>query len=194
MTDTTDYLELTPKAGLKIDLRYASTNNFVGRDLYGDRARAVLHRLAWEKLNQAIEFLLAEHPGHQLVVFDALRPRSVQKVLWDVVKGTEQQKYVADPEKGSIHNYGLAVDISVCGPDGQELDMGTEFDAFTSLAEPQEEENHLREGRLTTRQFENRLVLRNAMESAGFIQLPWEWWHFEALNRTEIRAKYRIIE
>lgn len=189
-----DYAELAQSGGLAIDLRYATTNNFVGKNMYGRFNRAFLHRIAADKLAKAEQNLRRDYPKYRLVVFDALRPRSVQYLLWEQVKGTDKQTYVANPAGGSIHNYGFAVDISVLDENGKELDMGTPYDDFTPLSQPQREQQYLKEAKLTEAQVRNRRILRKAMEDAGFIQLPVEWWHFDALPKSEVRSRYKIVE
>jgi D-alanyl-D-alanine dipeptidase len=189
-----DYVEIGATDGIAVDLRYATANNFVGRNLYGEFDRAFLHRVAAAKLRVAAEGLRRIEPRYRLVIFDALRPRSVQWVLWHQVEGTEQQKYVASPRSGSIRNFGFAVDLSILDRNGVELDMGTPFDDFTPLAQPRYEEKLLKEGRLTEAQIRNRRLLRRVMEEAGFEGLRIEWWHFNALPKAEVKANYRIVE
>jgi len=189
-----DYREITPADGVVIDLRYAGTNNFVGQDLYGPYKRLFLHKRAADKLKAAVALLKHEHPGYKFVIYDGLRPRSVQYVLWQHVAGTPQEKYVADPKKGSVHNYGLAVDLSVQDDKGHELDMGTGFDSFTPLAETQLEKDKLASGELTAAQLENRMILRRPMEEAGFKVLSEEWWHFDALPAELVRKQFTIVE
>lgn len=189
-----NFVQIIPAQGLVIDLRYASANNFIGQNLYGEFNRAFLHRVAAEKLYQAVKVLQNIHAKYQLVIFDALRPRSVQYILWNKVKGSEKEKYVANPKGGSIHNFGFAVDLSVLDESGKELDMGTAFDDFSSLAQPQLEGKFLNQGKLTKFQIANRKLLRKVMESVGFIQLPLEWWHFDALPKAEVKIKYKIVE
>ncbi len=191
---STDFVEIRPSAQIAIDLRYASTNNFVGRNLYGEFAKAYLHRIAAEKLHKAAANLASVKPGHHLLILDALRPRSVQFILWDKVKGTDQQEYVADPKVGSIHNYGFAVDLTIIDPEGQELDMGTPFDDFSPVAQTQLETRFFKEGRLSEKQIRNRHLLRKAMEDAGFIQLPIEWWHYDALPKDQVIGKFPLVE
>jgi len=189
-----DFVELSESPSLTIDLRYATSNNFLGRNLYGEFNRAYLHKIAAGKLEKAIVALRQIKPAYKFIIFDVLRPRSVQYVLWDAVKNTEQQTYIADPAIGSIHNFGMAVDLSILDESGKELDMGTPFDDFTLLAQPKLEDKFLREGRLSEAQIGNRLLLRRVMEDAGFIQLPHEWWHFDALPHAEVRGKHLMIE
>lgn len=189
-----DFVALGPADGVAVDLRYATANNFVGRNMYGEFRTAYLHRVAAAKLLAAAAGLKRLKPDYRLVIFDALRPRSVQQILWDHVKGTDGQNYVANPAGGSVHNYGFAVDLSILDGAGRELDMGTPFDDFTELAKPRLEARFLAEGRLTAAQVANRHLLRGVMEEAGFTQLPIEWWHFDAMRKAEIKARYRIVE
>jgi D-alanyl-D-alanine dipeptidase len=189
-----DFREITAEDGVVIDLRYASTNNFVGQDMYGPFNRLFLHKRAFDKLKAAIALLKHEHPGYKFIVYDGLRPRSVQYLLWQKVVGTPQEKYVADPKKGSIHNFGMAIDLSVLDEKGHELDMGTGFDSFTPLAEPQLEKDKLASGELTEAQMANRLILRRPMEEAGFKVLPEEWWHFDSLAADIVRKQFTPVE
>lgn len=189
-----DYIRIGPGDGVDVDLRYASASNFVGEDLYGPLRNLYLHRVAAERLRRAAAILKERRPDLRLVVFDGLRPRSVQARLWSKVKGTAQQRYVANPASGSIHNYGLAVDLSLKGADGRELDMGTPFDDFSALSQPAAEARFLKTGKLTQAQVDNRRTLRDVMQAAGFRQLPLEWWHFDALPPGEVRRKHRIVE
>ena len=145
-------------------------------------------------LKSAIAELQRRAPGFKLLLFDCLRPGSAQKVLWSFVRGTPQQKYVADPERGSIHSYGLAIDLSLQDAEGREVDMGTPYDQFDELAEPRHEDRFLSEGRLTKTQIENRQLLREVMTAAGFQGLPHEWWHFDAKPPTEVRRHHQILD
>lgn len=190
----TEFKDISRIPHVKIDLRYASSNNFMHEDLYGDFRKAYLHETPYAKLEQASRDLQAAKPGFQLIVFDALRPRHVQRKLFAHVKGTPQEPYVANPDQGSVHNYGFAVDLSIVDEKGKELDMGTPFDDFTPLAEPRLQDKFLKEGRLTPAQIANREILRTVMEGAGFKRLPNEWWHFDALPIEELKKKYKIVE
>lgn len=188
------FRELSKLPGVRIDLRYAGTNNFMGRDVYGGFDKAYLHEIAFTMLEAALAELRRESPGHELLIFDALRPRRAQRILFDHVRGTPQEPYVADPELGSLHNFGFAVDLTLVDPSGRELDMGTPFDDFEELAQPQAEEKYLASGRLGRAQYENRLRLRRPMESAGFKVLKHEWWHFNALPVDEARKSHSIVD
>lgn len=189
-----DYNDLSSMPGLAVDLRYATTQNFTGTNLYGTFNRAFLHKVAADKLRIAAEHLQKLQPGYKLLILDAARPRSVQQTLWDHVRGTDMQRYVANPVRGSVHNFGFAVDLSIVDADGKELDMGTAYDAFVDLAQPALEAKFLREGKLTAAQIANRKLLRGVMQGAGFVQLPLEWWHYDALPVEVVRKQYKIIE
>ena len=114
--------------------------------------------------------------------------------MWSLVKQTPQQPYVANPDKGSLHNFGFAIDLSLIDSSGNPLDMGTAFDFFGPLAEPRKENDFLKQGKLSSEQVRNRQILRSIMQEAGFVQLPIEWWHFDALPRQEVQDHYRIVE
>jgi D-alanyl-D-alanine dipeptidase len=194
LTRDPDYVNLREIRGVRFELKYASVDNFMGKDVYGQFTEPFLHRLAADKLRLAQSLLERERPGFSLLVYDALRPGGVQRVLWEHVKGTPNELYVADPARGSLHSYGCAVDLGVADDRGRPLDMGTGFDAFEPLSQPKLENEHLRSGLLSRAQVDNRLVLRRAMEGGGFVQLPHEWWHYDAFPGAEVRKRFRLIE
>jgi D-alanyl-D-alanine dipeptidase len=189
-----NYTEISRWQGIQVCLKYGTTDNFTGRNLYGAFHKCYVHFLAAGKLRKAIERLRKNHSGYRFIIFDALRARSVQRELWKVVKDTPRQKYVVDPEVGSMHNYGFALDIGLLGPDGKPTDMGTPYDSFTPLSEPRLENHYLKAGQLTQLQIDNRNILRKAMVGAGFHQLPHEWWHYDALREDQVRGKFEIVE
>ncbi len=194
LTKDASFTNLRGTVGLEFDLKYATTDNFLGKNVYGPFSEPILHHEVAGMLARAAEGLRRKHPGYSLLILDALRPRSVQRVLYEHVRGTPQECYVANPDRGSMHNYGCAIDLTVLDERQQWLDMGTGFDAFTPLSEPRREEECLREGTLTQTQLENRLVLRHAMTGAGFLQLPHEWWHYDAFPADQVRSGFRIVE
>jgi D-alanyl-D-alanine dipeptidase len=189
-----EFEDLTSLPQVKVDLRYGSTNNLLGRDVYGGYQRVLLHREAAAKFRQAASLLAERAPDLHFVVFDALRPQAAQRQFWEIVKNTPQQPYFADPAKGSIHSFGFAIDLGLLDAQGRELPMGTEFDDLSPLAEPRREEEFLASGELTAEHLQNRRLLRSLMEEAGFRPIPHEWWHFDALPPAEVRARYRIVE
>ena len=108
---------------------YTKADNFTGEILYDDLSEAYLHPHAAYALLKAQEALKALHPSYSLIIYDAARPMSVQRKMWDVVKGTSKYRYVSNPNRGGgLHNYGLAVDISIQDSLGRPLPMGTKVD------------------------------------------------------------------
>jgi D-alanyl-D-alanine dipeptidase len=188
-----EFRHLTSIDGIAIDLRYATPNNFVGRDLYSPFDCAWLHRDAAEALEKVVAWLKARRPDCTPLVLDALRPQRVQQQLWDALEGTGLQMYLANPARGSIHSYGMALDITLLDAQGRELDMGTGFDDMTTLSHPALEEGFLITGELTDEQLANRRLLREAMLEAGFVGINTEWWHFDCGDRELVRATYRRV-
>ena len=153
------------------DLRYATKNNFTGQQLYGKNVNAFL-RISVIKALQNVQQEL-ETKGYGLKIFDAYRPYSVTKKMWDLI---HDERYVANPAKGSGHNRGLAVDLTIVDlKTGNELNMGTGFDNFTDTA-------HHNFTNLSSAILQNRSLLRQTMEKYGFRALETEWWHYSWLN------------
>lgn len=165
-----DLLELiTLDKTIKLDIRYARSDNFVGRPVYTE-ARAFLQRPAAEALLRVHHKLKKRNLG--LVIFDGYRPWAVTKLFWDVVEEHER-KFVANPENGSKHNRGCAVDLSIYNlKTGRLVAMPTDFDDFTDKASPSYTGG-------TKKQRENRDLLRSLMEAEGFVVNKNEWWHFD---------------
>ena len=189
-----DFRRLDSIPNLRVDLRYASANNFVGRDLYSPLDCAWLHRAAAEGIEKSLAWLTSQQPGLSLLVLDAMRPQRVQEQLWEALQDTELQMYLANPVRGSIHSFGMAVDITLVDSDGVELDMGTGFDDLSELSHPAKEDEFLMAGTLTRQQVDNRRLLRAAMKHGGFEGINTEWWHFDCGDRLKVRAEFaRII-
>jgi zinc D-Ala-D-Ala dipeptidase len=188
-----EFRHLTSIDGIAIDLRYATPNNFVGRDLYSPYDCAWLHVQAAAALEKVVAWLRERRPGCTPLVLDALRPQRVQEQLWQALEGTDLQMYLANPVKGSIHSYGMALDITILDENGRELDMGTGFDDMTELSHPKLEERFVGEGKLSDAQRANRLLLREAMNQAGFVGINTEWWHFDCGDRDLVRATFRRV-
>ena len=187
------FRHLSSIAGIAVDLRYATPDNFVGRDLYSPFYCAWLHRDAASALECAVAWLAVHRPDHHLLVLDALRPQRVQQQLWDALQGTELLGYIAEPSRGSIHSFGMALDITIVGPDGRELDMGTGFDDLSERSHPALELAMLERGEITQQQVDNRRLLRDAMFQAGFFGINSEWWHFDCGDRVLVRQHYTRI-
>jgi D-alanyl-D-alanine dipeptidase len=188
-----EFRHLSTIAGIAVDLRYATPNNFVGRDLYSPFDCAWLHRDAAAALERVVAWLKDRRPGCMPLVLDALRPQRVQQQLWDALAGTNLQMYLANPQRGSIHSFGMALDITILDEAGRELDMGTGFDDMTELSHPALEERFLAGGALTTDQVANRRLLRDAMFQAGFVGINTEWWHFDCGDRNLVRQTFRRV-
>lgn len=179
---------------IAIDLMYARPDNFVGRVLYRELREAYLHPLAMECLLKAQRLLRERHPGYSLIVYDAARPMSVQQQMWNVVKGTSKSRYVSNPAHGGgLHNYGLAVDISIVDSLHRPLPMGTPVDHLGPAAHITNEAALVAQGRITAAERANRLLLRSVMKEAGFRPLPSEWWHFNYCSRPEARRRFKPI-
>ncbi len=145
-------------------------------------------------LKEAQRLLTAKKPGYRITVFDCLRPLHVQQKMWDHVKDTPKKKYVASPDKGSMHNYGAAVDVSIVDTNGYLLDMGSEFDHFGERSHPSMEKTLLKQGKLSPAQVKNRQLLRWVMRHAGFHWIRKERWHFNAGSKEDIRRHYTVVE
>ena len=187
------FRHLSSIAGIAVDLRYATPDNFVGRDLYSPIDCAWLHRDAAAALEKAMAWLAAHRPDHHLLVLDALRPQRVQQQLWDALQGTELLGYIAEPSRGSIHSFGMALDITIVGPDGRELDMGTGFDDLSERSHPALELALLEKGEITEAHVAHRRLLRDAMFQAGFFGINSEWWHFDYGDRVLVRQTYTRV-
>lgn len=176
-----------------VDLMYAKPDNFVGERMY-NFSEAYLHPKAAEAVKKANRILQAEHPDLRLIIYDAARPMRVQQKMWNKVKGTTQQNYVSNPANGGgLHNYGLAVDVSIADCNGDTLPMGTLVDALTPISHIDKEQELVRSKKITTEAASNRALLRNVMKKAGFKPLRSEWWHFNYTTRADARKNYKVI-
>ncbi len=154
--------------GIVVDMRYATDNNFTKQKLYPVGDECLLCEPAAERLARVQKKL--EKKGLGLKIWDCYRPVSVQKKLWEIVP---DDRYVANPVKGSRHNRGASVDLTLVDKKGRELEMPTAFDEFSQKA-------HRDFMDLPAAALKNRKTLQDAMEAEGFLPLPTEWWHFDA--------------
>jgi zinc D-Ala-D-Ala dipeptidase len=180
-----------------VELRYSTTDNFVGKDVYGCITNCYMQKRPAEMLSKANDLLQKRNANLRLLVYDGGRPLSIQRILWNTLtqySPKERAKYVANPAEGSIHNYGSAVDLTIANTNGTPLDMGTKYDFFGELAYPVKETYFLKKGKLSKQQIANRLLLRCVMKSAGFMSIDYEWWHFNAVSRQTAKATYRIVQ
>ena len=165
---------------IKLDIRYATSDNFMKRPMYS-QARAFLQLPAAQALARVQARL--KPLGFGLLVFDSYRPWSVTKKFWDETPPAKRL-YVANPRKGSKHNRGCAVDISLVDlTTGREVEMPSPYDAFTESAAAAYAGGTAKQRRL-------RSILRTAMEAEGFIINPDEWWHFDFSDW----RNYRVLD
>lgn len=152
------------------DVRYATPNNFTGQILYKSD-KVYLRKVVAESLSNAHKSLMRNY-ALRLKVFDGYRPLSIQKIMWEVMP---DDRYVADPAKGSRHNRGAAVDLTVVDVTGKEIDMGTPYDDFS-------EKSHIDYKKLSKNALIYREILRSTMEKFGFEAMSSEWWHFDFIG------------
>lgn len=180
---------------IQVHLLYAHPENIFGEPVYEGLTKAWLRPEAAEKLLNAQRLLRAEHPGYSLIVYDAARPMEIQKKMWNLVRGTDKVNYVSNPANGGgLHNYGMAVDVSILNEQGEPLPMGSPVDFFGEEAHTNEESTLLKNGKITQEEYTNRQLLRRIMKQAGFRTILYEWWHFNACTRPEAREQYPVID
>jgi D-alanyl-D-alanine dipeptidase len=185
----------TVDSTFKIEILNATENNILGINSYGCLSKCYLRPEVADKLFKAQQYLRSLKPGYSLKLWEGVRPRSIQRKMFEAVKGTGIEKYVANPEKGSMHNFGTAVDVTIIDGKGIELDMGKpdpkikikgksnfELKIFMLLNHPNK------------KQKTNRDLLKKVMMNSGFFPISYEWWHFDAFQKEFVRTHYKIIE
>lgn len=196
-----------------IDLKYSTTDNFVGVDMYGDLERTYFERGFADRVVEAQRILQSKHPEYTLLIYDAARPISVQRAMRKAVEGTEFESFVADGTKGGRHNYGVAVDLTIATLDGTPLDMGAGFDDFTEAASVKGTPDNadantrtmavyrdyimgmVRRGILSLEAANNRILLIEVMHEAGLYPYRREWWHFEEIiSISATRERYKLLD
>ncbi|SEF58812.1 M15 family metallopeptidase [Parabacteroides chinchillae] len=178
-----------------VELKYAQQDNFMNQAVYKGLSQAWLRFEAAGMLVKAQRLLKLEHPAWTIVVYDAARPMSVQRKMWSLVRGTDKTNYVSNPANGGgLHNYGMAVDVTILDETGIPLPMGSPFDYFGEEAHTSNEEALLKQGKINQQEYNNRRLLRRVMTKAGFRIISYEWWHFNACSRTDARRLYPVID
>ncbi|SCA55881.1 D-alanyl-D-alanine dipeptidase [Candidatus Terasakiella magnetica] len=163
-------VEITPeKHGVLLDMKYATSDNFTGEPVYS-QPHCYLHEEAEGLLCHAIE--IADKLGYRFRIFDAFRPSEAQWKLWN---HTPDPKFLADPRRGSPHSRGAAIDLTLVDCEGQDLDMGTGFDAFTPLS-------HHGNMEVSLNAQKNRILLMGIMTTANWDFYRNEWWHYQLFN------------
>ncbi len=181
---------------IAVDMKYSTTDNFVGHNMYGDLRTAWLVPEMAERVVAVQGRLRARRPGFSLVIFDAARPISVQRRMFAIVAGTDKAIYVANPDKrgGGYHNYGLAVDLSILDDKRELLDMGSGFDWFGPESHVGDEERLLAAGRISRRAYDNRILLYGLMAAEGMTPHAKEWWHYQHIHNQELKRTYRLLD
>lgn len=179
---------------IRVDLKYATKDNFIGANMYGQLRRAYLHPNLAKALARAQQALTKERPGYRFLIYDAARPQSVQRRMYQAVAGTPKKIYVAAPERGGRHNYGVAVDLTIVDTSGKPLDMGSPFDHFGEEAHLGNEEARVRAGIFNKEVPANRSLMRRLLGAEGLRPYDKEWWHYqEQMPMSEVRKRYQLL-
>jgi D-alanyl-D-alanine dipeptidase len=180
---------------IKVEIIHATTKNMLGVNSYECFTKCYLQPDVVAKLIKAQKKLQKLKPGYSLKIFEGTRPRSVQRKMYAVVKNTSFEKYVANPDKGSMHNYGTAVDVTIVDKKGNELKMGLPDPRIKIVGRSELEISLLialnRPGKLEKA---NRELLKKVMIESGFIPLSYEWWHFDGFAKEYVRRNFNVIE
>ena len=188
-----DIAEVDSTIGVK--MVYATPDNFLGHVLYHGLNHAFMVPAMAQKLSKAQQRLKALRPDLSLLIYDAARPLSIQREMWESVKGTPNVSFVADPAKGrGMHNYGAAVDITLMDSAGKPLPMGSEHDYFGPEARIDHEAELLESGLITEEELSNRKLLRRVMTESGFVTCVSEWWHFNHIPSIRAKQELKIID
>lgn len=178
-----------------VSLMYTRADNFTGSILYNDLKEAYLHPEAAKALVKAQSRLKELRPDLSLKIYDAARPMHIQQKMWDKVKNTSKNIYVSNPARGGgLHNYGLAVDLTLCTLKGDSIEMGTKIDHLGREAHIDIEDQLVAQGKISKQARKNRQLLRQVMQYAGFKPLRTEWWHFNFKSRAEAKKRYKVIQ
>lgn len=196
-----------------VELKYSTTDNFIGEDMYGELNKAYFVQDFALKIVDAQRILKEKYPQYTLLIYDAARPISVQRAMRRVVEGTEFENFVADGTRGGRHNYGVAVDLTIATLDGTPLDMGTDFDALTDASAVKETPDNsdiktrtisvfssyinglAQRGVISYEAAANRILLMEVMCEAGLVPYRREWWHFEEIiSIAATRERYQLLD
>lgn len=193
---------------IKVALMYARTDNFCHRMLYHDLRDAYVLPACADALRKAQAELKRRRPDLSLCIFDATRPMSVQQTMWDAVKNTPQYFYVSNPAHGGgMHNYGMAVDISICKASWNDaswregaakchidtIPMGVKVDHMGIESHIDKEQELVSRGMISREALDNRRLLREVMRAAGFMSLRTEWWHFNLCTREWAKKNLKVV-
>jgi D-alanyl-D-alanine dipeptidase len=187
----------TINPAIRVELKYATADNFMQQVLYSKIRKAYLQKDVAIRLGNCQKWLTSNYPGMFLLVYDAVRPLEVQQRMWnalDSIPVARRVRFVSNPANHSLHNYGAAIDLTICDGNGKPLDMGAGYDDMREIAYPKYEAKFIASGQLSNEQVKNRTILRRAMQSQQFRQLETEWWHFNACSRSQAKSKYTVVK
>ena len=190
-----------------VELRYATTNNFMQQNIYGELRKAYFVPHFARKIAQAQQILRQRKPGYRLLIYDAARPQSAQRRMRQAVEGTPYTAYVAEASRGGRHNFGVAVDLTIADKDGRALDMGAPFDHFGREAWIGDGRNttlqHFKayiaqmqkQGIISAEAAANRTLLVEIMDAVGLRPYAKEWWHYqERVSMSRTREIYKLLD
>lgn len=189
-----DILSLQPN--IKADIKYATTDNFTGKVLYTENVGAYAEPTLAQAVAQAQNTLKSINTDLSLVIFDAARPISVQKEMFELVKGTANERFIANPYgefAGGFHNYGMAVDVAIVDGDEKMLDFGTGYDSFEDIAHSGGEAELVKKGLLTINAYKNRQLLYYIMGEHGMLPYAYEWWHFQLQYEESSKSNFKLL-
>ncbi len=179
------------------DVKYATENNFTGKVLYSENVGLYCVPDLAKAVAKAQEDLKSINSNLSLVVFDAARPMSVQKEMFELVRGTENERFIANPYgeyAGGFHNYGMAVDIAIADNKGGMLNFGTGYDSFENIAHSGGEAELVKFGKLSLEAYINRELLYYVMGKNGMLPYAYEWWHFQLTYKEQDKLKYKLLD
>ena len=180
---------------IRVQLKYATRDNFIGANMYGTLRKAYLHPNLARALARAQKTLEREKPGYAFLIYDAARPQSVQRRMYQAVAGTPKKIYVAAPERGGRHNFGVAVDLTIVDAAGKPLDMGSPFDHFGEEAHLGDEGARVKQGIFAPEVPANRALMQRLLGAEGLRPYDKEWWHYqERMSMPEVRKQYRLLD
>ncbi|MBO5985108.1 MAG: M15 family metallopeptidase [Rikenellaceae bacterium] len=192
---------------IKVELKYATEDNFVGENMYGSLTTAYLLPHFAQKVVRAQKILRERYPDYSLLIYDAARPISVQRRMRRAVEGTPLEIYVADGTRGGRHNYGVAVDLTIVDKTGTPLDMGAKFDHFgqeawvgndadvTLAAYKAYVKKQQERCLISAKAASNRILLLEIMDAVGLRPYVKEWWHYqERISMSATRERYKLLD
>lgn len=176
-------------------LKYATKDNFMGEILYLGLRKAYLLPHMTERLKLVQTRLREVKSGYKLVIYDAARPLSIQREMFDRVRNTPQEQYVDNPyDGGGFHNYGMAVDLSILDSEGRPLDMGSSYDFFGEEAHTTNDKHLLEAGLISEEAYRNRQFLYAIMREQELYPLPNEWWHYQHYMEDSDKKRFKLLD